>query len=205
MGFCFLAISNEVLLSEKITDQSHQSGSNCFPNKWSIAEWYLRQLVQIQNQPFKSQEVKKSGQSQRQTSWAINNKQAISYQLGRKQDKKQSQNLIHIWAVLILFKRVVPKGLDHMLSVICMCVCTKVVPTRGGLGPLWVQNGQGWSVIIPDHFCKSGPNPTPPPVGTTFWKSCQIAISCFSPKFRPFCAVLSVLLLLEKFICLSNQ
>ncbi len=44
-----------------------------------------------------------------------------------------------------VFKRVVPKGLDHTLSVITIslyvCVCTKVVPTGGG---------GGW-----DHFgCK---------------------------------------------------
>ncbi len=54
------------------------------------------------------------------------------------------------WSGLLL-------AIDPNHQSVCVCVCTKVVPTRGG-GPLWVQNGQWWSVIIPDHFWKKFPN-----------------------------------------------
>ncbi len=54
-----------------------------------------------------------------------------------------------LWVLFLFFKRVVPKGLDHTLSVITISlyVCVYVHKSGpnwgvGGLGPLWVQNGQ---------------------------------------------------------------
>ena len=49
------------------------------------------------------------------------------------------------WNATSLFKRVVPKGLDHTLSVITVslyvCECN-VVLMGGGVEPHWFQNGQ---------------------------------------------------------------
>ena len=53
-----------------------------------------------------------------------------------------------------VFKRVVPKGLDHTLSVItislyvCMCV-HKSGPSQGGRG--WDHFGSEWSGMVSDH------------------------------------------------------
>ncbi len=59
------------------------------------------------------------------------------------------------FTLLFVFKRVVPKGLDHTLSVITVslyvcyvCVCN-VVLTGGGGGTTLVPK---WSVMITDHF-----------------------------------------------------
>ncbi len=53
---------------------------------------------------------------------------------------------------MCFFKHVVPKGLDHMLSVItislCVCVCVQCAPNQGG----WGVGGKMSKIIFMKFF-----------------------------------------------------
>ncbi len=72
----------------------------------------------------------------------------------RRQTPQQKPTALS--TVVFFSKRVVPKGLDHTLSVItvnlyvCVCVCN-VVLTGGGVG-VGTTLVPKWSVMITDHF-----------------------------------------------------